>query len=89
MRQRLDIGRLYRRAMRRLPETIDGQPPLPVPPVCPVTLDELRGAGWSLVREWGRIGSPGRVRADPHAELAVAEQAALRFEVRKRKKGYG
>ena len=33
--------RIYRRAMRGLPDTIDGQPPLPVPPVCPVTLDEL------------------------------------------------
>jgi uncharacterized protein DUF29 len=41
MRQRLDLGRLYRQALRGLPETIDGQPPLPVPDVCPVTLDEL------------------------------------------------
>jgi hypothetical protein len=41
MRQRLDLGRLYRQALRGLPDTIDGQPPLPVPDVCPVTLDEL------------------------------------------------
>jgi hypothetical protein len=41
MRQRIDIHRLYRRALRRMPDTIDGQPPLPVPSVCPVTLDEL------------------------------------------------
>jgi predicted DNA-binding WGR domain protein len=33
-------------------------------------------SGWSLVREWGRIGRPGRVRVDPHAELAIAEGAA-------------
>jgi predicted DNA-binding WGR domain protein len=33
-------------------------------------------AGWSLVREWGRIGGPGRVRIDPHAELTIAETAA-------------
>ncbi|MEA2788889.1 MAG: hypothetical protein QOG73_1295 [Acetobacteraceae bacterium] len=26
-----------------LPETIDGQPLLPLPDVCPVTLDELLG----------------------------------------------
>ena len=31
----------YRRALRGMPETIDGQPPLPVPEACPVTLDEL------------------------------------------------
>jgi predicted DNA-binding WGR domain protein len=46
-------------------------------------------AGWSLVREWGRIGSPGRVRVDPHAELLIAETAALQLEVRKRRRGYG
>ena len=32
---------LYRRALRSLPDTIDEQPPLPVPSTCPVTLDEL------------------------------------------------
>ena len=41
MRQRIDVGRLYQRALRAVPETIDGQPPLPVPDICPVTLDEL------------------------------------------------
>jgi uncharacterized protein DUF29 len=41
MRQRIDLDRIYRQALRALPETIDGQAPLPVPDVCPVTLDEL------------------------------------------------
>lgn len=41
MRQRLDMTRIYTLAVRQLPETIDGQPPLPIPDVCPVTLDEL------------------------------------------------
>jgi hypothetical protein len=41
MRQRIDLARIYRRALRALPDTIDDQPPLPVPEVCPVTLDEL------------------------------------------------
>ena len=41
MRQRLDLAQLYRWALRAMPETIDGQPPLPVPETCPVTLDEL------------------------------------------------
>jgi len=41
MRQRIDMAQIYRRALRSLPETIDGQPPLPVPEACPVTLDEL------------------------------------------------
>jgi hypothetical protein len=45
MRKRIDVAVLYRRAFRRMPETIDGQPPLPVPEVCPVTLDELLGDG--------------------------------------------
>jgi len=41
MRQRIDMAKIYRRALRAMPETIDGQPPLPVPPICNVTLDEL------------------------------------------------
>ena len=41
MRQRLDVGRLYRDALRAMPDTVDGLPPLPVPAACPVTLDEL------------------------------------------------
>jgi hypothetical protein len=41
MRRRIDLGRLYRRALRALPETIDGQPPVPVQQDCPLTLDEL------------------------------------------------
>jgi Domain of unknown function DUF29 len=41
MRQRIDVTGLYADALRALPETIDGQPPLPVAPECPSTLDEL------------------------------------------------
>ena len=41
MRQRIDLARIYRRALRGLPKTIDGQPPMAVPDTCPVTLDEL------------------------------------------------
>ena len=41
MRQKIDLGALYSDALTGLPEKLDGQAPLPVPPVCPVTLDEL------------------------------------------------
>lgn len=41
MRQRIDMADLYRRALRAMPDSIDGQPPLPVPDACPVSLDEL------------------------------------------------
>ena len=41
MRQKIELARIYRQALRALPETVDGQPPLPVPETCPVTLDEL------------------------------------------------
>jgi hypothetical protein len=41
MRQRLDLTRVYGRALRALPASMDGQAPLPVPQACPVTLDEL------------------------------------------------
>ncbi|HSU05619.1 MAG TPA: DUF29 domain-containing protein [Acetobacteraceae bacterium] len=41
MRQKIDLARLYRRALTELPDTIDGQPPLPLPEHCPTTLSEL------------------------------------------------
>lgn len=41
MRQRIDMARIYRRAMQRLPASIDGVPPLPVPDAGQPTLDEL------------------------------------------------
>jgi hypothetical protein len=42
-REELEISELYHRALRRMPEMIDGVPPLPVPQACPVTLVELLG----------------------------------------------
>jgi Domain of unknown function DUF29 len=41
MRQRIDINDLYAKALRVMPETIDDQPPLPVPTKCEITLDDL------------------------------------------------
>jgi hypothetical protein len=41
MRQRIDMAKLYRRALRALPDTIDGQASMPVPENCSVTLDQL------------------------------------------------
>ena len=41
MRQRLDVAELYRDALERMPETMDGLAPLPVPDACPVTLADL------------------------------------------------
>ena len=43
MRQRIDLAGIYADALAGLPETMDGQPPLPVPTECPVTLDALLG----------------------------------------------
>jgi hypothetical protein len=44
-RQRIDVERFYRRALRVMPDTINGQAPLPVPVACRVTLDELLSDG--------------------------------------------
>jgi hypothetical protein len=41
MRQYVEMAKLYARALDGLPDTMDGQSPLPLHPVCPVTLDEL------------------------------------------------
>jgi Domain of unknown function DUF29 len=41
MRQRIDVASLYADALAAMPETIDGQPPLPMSEICTVTLDEM------------------------------------------------
>jgi len=44
--------------------------------------------GWDLVREWGRIGSPGTLRITPFETLEESERALQRIEKQKRKRGY-
>jgi predicted DNA-binding WGR domain protein len=44
--------------------------------------------GWDLVREWGRIGSPGTLRIDPFATLEESARALRRIEKQKRRRGY-
>ncbi len=41
MRQRIDVDALYRRALRGLPETMDGLLPLLLPAACEATLDQM------------------------------------------------
>ena len=41
-----------------------------------------------LSRNWGRIGTPGRLRLDPHPNIAAALSALQRMERSKRKRGY-
>jgi Domain of unknown function DUF29 len=45
MAQKLDVPGLYADALQALPDTIGGTPPLPLPDVCPWTLDELLSEG--------------------------------------------
>jgi predicted DNA-binding WGR domain protein len=44
--------------------------------------------GWDLVREWGRIGSPGTLRITSFKTLEESERALRRIERQKRKEGY-
>lgn len=48
---------------------------------------DLDGA-FDLVREWGRINSPGRVQVERFANAADAEMSMATLENRKRRKGY-
>ena len=43
MRHKIDLNALYADALAATPETIEGQPPQPLPTTCPMTLDELLG----------------------------------------------
>lgn len=44
--------------------------------------------GATLIREWGRIGSPGQVRIDYHADEGRAVDALADMMAKKRKRGY-
>ena len=41
MRQKIDLANLHGDALAALPETVDDQPPLPLPAICPVTLEDM------------------------------------------------
>jgi predicted DNA-binding WGR domain protein len=43
---------------------------------------------WALIREWGRIGSPGTVKEDWFETMELAVQAALRLSGQKQRRGY-
>jgi hypothetical protein len=43
MRTRIDVAKIYAKAVRALPAAIDGRKPLPVPQDCPFTLEDLLG----------------------------------------------
>lgn len=43
---------------------------------------------WSLVREWGRLGSPGQVRTDWFETEAEAKDARFALQMQKARRGY-
>jgi hypothetical protein len=45
MRERVDLAKIYRKALRGLPTSIDGRLPLPASQICQYTLDELLAEG--------------------------------------------
>ncbi len=44
--------------------------------------------GWSMQREWGRVGSPGTVESDPFDSITEAQEALAHFETHKINAGY-
>ncbi len=43
---------------------------------------------WQVVREWGRLGSAGRVQMQTYPDQAAAEQARQRSIRQKLRRGY-
>ena len=43
---------------------------------------------WGVVRQWGRVGRPGRTRTDWFETLSEAEHALTRRLREKRRRGY-
>lgn len=48
---------------------------------------DLFGA-WAVIREWGRIGQPGRMRSDPYPTAEQAEDGIQRQQAAKQGRGY-
>ena len=44
--------------------------------------------GWSVVREWGRMGSGGTLRIDPFSTEQEARDELEKIKAAKQKKGY-
>lgn len=44
--------------------------------------------GWSLVREWGNQGGPGRVKRDHHETRESAQEAMMRLRDERLESGY-
>jgi predicted DNA-binding WGR domain protein len=55
---------------------------------CRLRFQPILWGGTALVREWGCIGSLGRVRNDHHPDDLTAVVAAARLERSKRRRGY-
>jgi Domain of unknown function DUF29 len=43
MRRKIDLAQLYADALVGLPDKMDDQAPLPIPEVCPMTLEQMLG----------------------------------------------
>jgi predicted DNA-binding WGR domain protein len=43
---------------------------------------------WGVIREWGRIGQPGRLRVDPYLTAAQAEERMRVQQAAKQGRGY-
>lgn len=43
---------------------------------------------WAVVREWGRIGSAGRVKEEWFVDREVASNAILALSAKRQKRGY-
>lgn len=44
--------------------------------------------GWTIIREWGRLGHPGKVRVELYKTRGAADIALIRKWFEKRKRGY-
>jgi predicted DNA-binding WGR domain protein len=53
-----------------------------------VVVTETLFGEWALIREWGRIGSPGTVKEAWFETVSLADQAASKLRGQKQQRGY-
>ncbi len=65
-------------------------PPLPdqAPRFYQICLERDLISGWILVKEWGQVGSAGRVKHEHYDDLDAAQQALQQTRDQQARRGY-
>jgi predicted DNA-binding WGR domain protein len=53
-----------------------------------ISIEPTLFGDWALVRNWGRIGRPGKIRIEMRESIAIAQKSAAQLIAAKERRGY-